>query len=82
MRGRRSNGSSADALPGSGDAKHAGEATGGGPVGRLAHGSGGRPLASASQLAATVPAHLREAMSLLPATAKERYLGRLPNGYM
>ncbi|GBF99381.1 hypothetical protein Rsub_12185 [Raphidocelis subcapitata] len=83
MRGRRSNGSSSDALPsGLGGAKDAEGAASNGPAGRVGHGSGGRPLAAASQLAATVPAHLREAASLLPATAKERYLGRMPDGFM
>jgi hypothetical protein len=45
------------------------------PPGRRARGSGGRGLRNAATLAATVPHHLRQVVALLPATAKERYLG-------
>lgn len=52
------------------------------PAGRAAPGSGSRAVASASTLAATIPALLRDVMKLLPDTAKERFLGRLPGGLM
>jgi len=82
MRRRKDEGAGAESLLTAGKKGVAAPISAGTPTGRRDAGSGGRAVEGATTLAATIPHHLREVQALLPATAKERFICRVPGGGM